>query len=364
MGVLTTLSDGAFASNYNLLSLSVPNTVTTFGQGVFRDCTSLASVSMPLNLTTISSYAFYGCTSLTSLDTTGSYITGVDEFAFAHCSNLSSVLLSDNITFINQGAFIGCPLTTFTTPYNLTTIGQYCFQDNQLLSYFNVSNPNALTNVSGNIFPNYGPGVNQVTTMYFSSNFNSLNNNAKYLLLQRGSTNYYNPYGLQSVFSFSDNSKIVSTATILTSDAYQNKQSTLVSVSIGLQVTKLDDNCFNGCFLLSSIKIPNTSISIGDNVFSNCSRLSSFIFEDQSTLGTIGTNVFSLYQLAGIQGGLRHSCPSRSSKVHLRMRTRPKGSAPRGEVQGRGSTRVRLPAVFFFYGAIAGLLLPAFFFWW
>ena len=146
MPSVTSIGSSAFQSCSNLISVSIPLVATLF-DGAFQTCTNLISVEMPL-VTAINNYAFNGCSNLTSVDmplvksirfqafcgcssltsVDMPLVTSIDGNAFNGCSSLTSVDMP-LVTSISSQAFYGCPITNFSLPASLTSIGDNCFTE-------------------------------------------------------------------------------------------------------------------------------------------------------------------------------------------------------------------------------------------
>lgn len=67
----------------------------------------------------------------------------------------------------------------------------------------------------------------------------------------------------------------------------------MTKVIIPNSVETIDVLGFSYCEALSSITIPRTVVNIMDYAFDSCNALSSIVFEENSSLTTLGTNAFS-----------------------------------------------------------------------
>ena len=125
----TAIPGYCFASCYNIVNMTIPNSVTSIGNCAFIACSSLTNITIPDSVTSIGNSAFMNCSSLASM-TIGSGVTSISERNFKNCSSLTSVIIPDNITSIMSYAFEDCSgLTSITTlavtPPTLNTIPFY-----------------------------------------------------------------------------------------------------------------------------------------------------------------------------------------------------------------------------------------------
>ena len=82
-----------------------------------------------------------------------------------------------------------------------------------------------------------------------------------------------------------------SSITTLPQNVFRNCTS-LTSITLPSEVTTLGNTVFLDCIKLLSIVIPSTVTTLGNSVFQNCTSLTSFEFDNQNNLTTIGTSTF------------------------------------------------------------------------
>ena len=118
----TKIGDYAFR-NFNITTLTIPNTVESIGQHAFHACSNLASITFPNQLKTIGNSAFYNCDALTAITLPNS-LTTIGENAFEECDGLKTIIFGSGLTTIAADAFRSCALVDdiycYADPNNLT----------------------------------------------------------------------------------------------------------------------------------------------------------------------------------------------------------------------------------------------------
>ena len=125
--VITTVGNGAFASNASINYVTLPDTVTTVEKAAFYGCEYLVDVNVTGKVTAIGEFAFANCSRMVAvIDLTG--ITSVANSAFANCAWLTTVIFGDGLTSIGNNAFINCEcLVSADVPNSVASIGDYAF---------------------------------------------------------------------------------------------------------------------------------------------------------------------------------------------------------------------------------------------
>jgi len=178
-GALKSISNSAFANNYFIQELSLPDGIESIGIGSFESWNQLEKLSIPSSLTSMDG-AFRYCEKLRTfniaensifefsngalIDTTNrklvfgtsdaiitNDISTVAAYAFAGCEDLTSMYVPANVTHLSTETFSGCTsLANITFEDGITTIGSQCFYRCQSLHEINL--PNTLQRIETNAF--------------------------------------------------------------------------------------------------------------------------------------------------------------------------------------------------------------------
>ncbi len=103
---VTRVLDNAFATSYNLTSVTIGTNVLSFGDGVFSHCYYLTSVAIPNSVTNLGFSTFFECFSLTNV-TMGTGVTTLGFQDFAYCYSLAGIYFSTNAPSFSSDVFDG-----------------------------------------------------------------------------------------------------------------------------------------------------------------------------------------------------------------------------------------------------------------
>ena len=340
---ISAITQSCFESCYNLVSISLPNSIKTIGHYAFRNCTGLTAVTLEDGITTIGSEAFRYCYSLkainipdsvtsinshifdncTSLESVviGSGLTGLTQNCFAYCKSLTSLTFSNTLTAIGNTCFIGCSsLKNLVLPSSIRSIGDSTFQDCTGIETLIL--PNGIQSISNNCF--YAcTGITGVTipvslTNFGSNAFNNCSNikRVDYLgtlddwcrITRQGNHEQWtsNPtYYSRNLYIGGNLVTTVNPTTATTSIgnyAFANITgitsvaipdsvtalghscfcacSNLVDVSFGTGLTSLPQSCLRACSSLSAITIPGNIESIASHCFYQDTGLKEVVLEE------------------------------------------------------------------------------------
>ena len=263
---------------------------------VFLNCTKLSSVTIGENVKNIPSYAFSGCTGLTSVNISdleawckinfaevnsnplffakNLYLNGelltelvipdsikeIKNHAFSGCSSLTNVIIPNSVTSIGSSAFRDCSgLTSLTIPNSVTSIGSGVFSGRIALRELRIEDGETTLSLGINSYESSGIGEG----LFYDCPLETLYLGRK-LFYSTGEEYGYSPF-------------------------YNN--SSLKTVTVGNNVTSIEDYAFTNCSGLTSVTIPNSVTSIGGHAFEGCSGLTKVIIG--SSVKTIGNYAFA-----------------------------------------------------------------------
>ena len=247
---ITSIGNNAFQNCTGLTSVTIPNSVETISNNAFQNCTGLTSVTISNGVETISNNAFRNCTGLTEITIPDS-VTSIGTNAFAGCTSLTSVIIGNGVTSIGNGAFSDCTgLTKVTIGNSVTSIGNYAFISCTKLTSITI--PNSVTSIGDRAFYECGrldiimqDGEKEVTLGERAFTFINT-------LFMGRTLSYSYPYS----YSYTEYGFYGHT--------------TLTEVTIGNNVTMLDEYLFGNCTnLYGEIVLPASLDSIANNAFAS-----------------------------------------------------------------------------------------------
>ena len=116
---VTRVGGTAFASCWQLVSVTFSGNVGSIGGTAFQDCNALKTVTFSGNVGSIGDSAFWDCTALKTLTFSGD-VGFIGTNAFRNCDSLESVTFSGDVGSIDIFAFQNCnALTTIYVPASM-----------------------------------------------------------------------------------------------------------------------------------------------------------------------------------------------------------------------------------------------------
>lgn len=140
---VVSIGDKAFANQFDLQRVEIPQGITSIGSGAFQNCLALAEVvpaAAPSQADgdaaqggTVGEGAFQNCIRLSRVVLPAGF-TKIGDRAFQSCYLLSGITLPMGITAIGNEAFSGCTrLSAIVLPEGVTEIGDMAFQSCEAL---------------------------------------------------------------------------------------------------------------------------------------------------------------------------------------------------------------------------------------
>jgi hypothetical protein len=297
---VTAITNFAFASSTNIISISIPDSVTNMGEGVFSGCPALTSVALGNGIASIPVSAFSDCMALPAF-AVGNGVTSIGAGAFSGCENLTNFTMGSNVTSIGNGAFFSCTsLPAITIGGGVTDIGITAFDFCESLA--SVVIPDSTTNIPYDAFAN----CLALTNVTIGRGVTSVGQNAFWgcgrlqtLVLPASVSSigyqvFYECTNLTSVVVDPSNSVYVSVNGVLfTSNLAELIQYPAAAparvYNIPNGVLTVGDYAFSHS-IVAGVTIPDTVISIGSNSFENCYWMTNITMG--SGLKTIGVHAF------------------------------------------------------------------------
>lgn len=220
-------------------------------------------------------------------------VTAIGDSAFLDCDTITKIVIPSSVTAINDSAFTGCSsLTAVDIPNSVTKLGSSLFSGCKSLESLTIpfvgNKPDAKNASKNTLF-----GALFGTEDYDGANGTVQSHSSN------GTETYYVPSSLTNVSV---------TGGKLHYGAFSNCTS-ITNITLGENVTAIDEYAFFGCSALKNINIPSAITEIGKYAFYDCKALTSL--ELPSGLAAIG-------ELAFFNCGALESIDVASGNTHYR----------------------------------------------
>ena len=237
-----------YAHRDKVVSVEIGDGITSIGSRAFKSLTKLANVSIAASVATIGASAFQGCTALSELTVgDGSMLDAIDSSAFGGCTALSLVK---------------------------TTSKVFCFYVKNVLK-----NAEMFEKIVQSL------PVDEATALRYA--YSPGGQGAWIVGITRTTSFLTVPVKLADVpvvgiaegaFTVADE-----TGTIV-----DNTDLREIAFAEGIQIADIEDRAFQKCSSLVSFSLPVGVSAIGARAFEGCKLLSSFAFDDDSALKSVG----------------------------------------------------------------------------
>ena len=283
------MNNTAITGFENVEELVIPDTVTVIKDCAFVNLKNLKSVQLPSSLKTIENNAFSDCRSLESV-TVPEGVVKIEWCAFEDCSGLKSVSLPKSLEEMEYGVFSGCTglkdengmiivndrlyhmdipagTTEITIPDGIKVLEVSLFYD--IKSIKKVIIPDSVTRIEYNAFKD----CSNLEKVVMSDNVEcsggafsgceKLQNENGFVIVNGVLFNYY---GTENDITIPDGVKAID------STCFINKP--ITSVKMPDSLISIGNNAFAGCSGLNKIEVPDSVAKIGIAAFERCSSLS------------------------------------------------------------------------------------------
>lgn len=255
----------------------------TIGNAAFNGCTALEKVlwNGKSELKIIKDYAFFKCTSLNNLEMPNTTLS-VGNSSFRYNASLTDIHLSTSLNYIDEYAFGECGFSHITLPESLANIQAGAFINNEHLQ--EITLPERLQGLGSAAFENNS--ALESVTFHTALETMTIGNNAFNLCP------VLNKVFITNMKSFAqtnfNNAKANPANT--SQHIYNADGKEIINVVLPKGTKYVNNNAFNGCAYMQSIKMPATMDHINDDIFVGCSALKDVYCYAEEVPEFIGVN--------------------------------------------------------------------------
>lgn len=294
---LTKIYGSAFSNCDSLTQIRIPDGVTYIGSYCFAGSGGLTEINIPSGVTELNVFTFPGCYSLAKV-TLPSTLKTINMSAFDSCLSLQEVTLPDSVTYLGDSAFSGCySLAKVTMSKNLEHMGSNVFMD--CISLSSIVIPDKVSKLDHYTFyccysltdVTIGAGVNTIDPNIFHGCYS----------LENITVSSKSPYftAKDGVIYTADKKKLI-LANPNTSGSYTVLSGTetigaksfnacvfLTDVVLPESVTDIENDAFNECISLKTVKLGSGLLYVRTGAFANTALTSVTIPESVKLLDEI-----------------------------------------------------------------------------
>ena len=257
--------------------------LNTIGNAAFNGCTALEKVlwNGKSELKTIKDYAFFKCTSLNNFDMPNSTLS-IGNSAFRYNEGLTDIHLSTSLNYIDEYAFGECGFSHITLPESLANIQAGAFINNEHLQ--DITLPERLQGLGSAAFENNS--ALESVTFHTALETMTIGNNAFNLCPVLSKVFIANMKSFaQTNFNNAKANPANTSQHIYNADGEE-----IINVVLPKGTKYINNNAFNGCAYIQSIKMPATMDHINDDIFVGCSALKDVYCYAEEVPEFIGVN--------------------------------------------------------------------------
>ena len=331
-GLITESSQGIFANNANIVSLSVGNNLKGIGDYAFYYCVSLSSITLSNALQTLGNYAFANCMNVTSVNlAVTSNVQVIGAYAFYNCTGLASFTVPTAVQKIGDYAFAGCQKMTTLSFGNgnnvaLTDIGDFAFMNCSSLASLDFPDTFTAAQDNGAIPISLFKGCNKLKSITVrNSSVSFVNDTGNGYTIENFKANvpadfYFEGNSGSKLHNLANDNSIAfkylneNIYEIIITDKTTNKKATYrvdsnntllyCNLEPGIAVVELPETIgpygikkigagsFQGNMSIKKITIPSSVTEIEANAFKSCINLNHVIFTEPVNITSIGTDAF------------------------------------------------------------------------
>ena len=259
---VTSVGNQAFACCFELINVSLPDTLKSIGREAFYDC-AFSEIEVPDGVESIGNRAFAGCDALTNIYMPDS-VTGIGDGAFANCQALTNISLSDSVTYIGSETFSYCrSLAEITLPKSITRIEDSTFSD--CVSLKNINIHDGIESIGQYAFY----GCTELEGIYVSDDNEHYADLDGVLFTKDMTELILYPIAKTDLnYVIPDGVKVIDTAAFQGCTAIKH-----VTIPVGIK--SISESTFEGCTGLETVDMPAGLETIGARAFRSCKELKS-----------------------------------------------------------------------------------------